>query len=116
MKQLQKREVNMYQNKNTGEITNIPSKHTETLKLYNTDYQKEDNSKYASKRKTFNYIRIKNKFTKEVKKFRTQSEMAKEFNCSTGMVANLIHGRTKIFAGCWKLHNHPVTKPHRRIK
>lgn len=108
--------MNWYQNKNTGEITNIPSKHTESLKLFDTDYQKEDNSKYASKRKMSSYIRIKNKFTKEVKRFRTQAEMAKAFDCSRGMVANLIHGRTKVFAGCWKLHNYPTTKPHLRTK
>lgn len=61
-------------------------------------------------------IRIRNVHTKEKLNFRTQSEMAKAFKCSNGMVANLVHGRTKTFAGCWKLNKYPATKKHIRVK
>ena len=59
-------------------------------------------------------IRIKNTHTKEVLRFRTQKEAAAHLKCSTGAMANLVHGRTKLF-GNWKLHNYPLTKPHLRL-
>lgn len=59
-------------------------------------------------------IRIRNKFTKEKRKYRTQIEMSKDFNCSTGAVANLVHGRVSVFCGQWVLNKYPETKSHLR--